>query len=308
MKKENPEREPTVHESNCAVTIERIVSGGQTGADRAALDFARRRGIPHGGWCPAGRKAEDGPIDPGYSLKEAPTGSYSQRTEWNVRDSNGTVVFTIKERAKGGSKTTIDFARKYGKPWLHLAANRTRPDHAASLRSFIAMHSFKTLNVAGSRESEEPGIGRFVTATLRGALAARIAPGRILRILVVDDDVDLREFYKRLLERAFQVFESANSEDALSIAKQRRIDVVITDFVRPGKFDGLQFTRIMKKLHPTIPVLMATSIDENFSKEAFKAGAHSFLEKPFAAEVLLRVLDHVLSDIPVAITLAKNPI
>jgi len=75
--------------------IAKIISGGQTGADRAALDFAIERGMPLGGWCPAGLKSEDGPIDRRYQLKETPSIGYVQRTEWNVRDSDGTVVFSI---------------------------------------------------------------------------------------------------------------------------------------------------------------------------------------------------------------------
>ena len=73
--------------------VERIVSGGQSGADRAALDFAISRGIPHSGWCPKGRKAEDGAIDARYNLTETPSANYLQRTEWNARDFDGTVIF-----------------------------------------------------------------------------------------------------------------------------------------------------------------------------------------------------------------------
>ena len=73
----------------------KIVSGGQTGADRAALDWALRHNVECGGWCPKGRKAEDGPIDPKYPLKETPSAAYLQRTEWNVRDSDATVLFSI---------------------------------------------------------------------------------------------------------------------------------------------------------------------------------------------------------------------
>jgi Circularly permutated YpsA SLOG family len=91
-----------------------IVSGGQTGADRAALDWALARGIECGGWCPKGRKAEDGPIDPKYPLKETPSAAYIQRTEWNVRDSDATVVFSVNPFLTGGSKSTVEFARKHG--------------------------------------------------------------------------------------------------------------------------------------------------------------------------------------------------
>jgi len=75
--------------------IEKIVSGGQTGADRAALDWAIEHGIPHGGWCPKGRRAEDGPIDGRYQLQETPTANYVERTKSNARDTDGTVVFSI---------------------------------------------------------------------------------------------------------------------------------------------------------------------------------------------------------------------
>lgn len=105
-------------------SLERIVSGGQTGADRAALDVAIRYGIPHGGWCPRGRTAEDGRLDPKYNLTQTPGESYIQRTEWNVRDSDGTVVFTLSPDASGGSLETIRFAARHGKPCLHLSRDR----------------------------------------------------------------------------------------------------------------------------------------------------------------------------------------
>src|SRR6187200_1547206 len=101
--------------------VEKIISGGQTGADRAALDFAIEHDIPHGGWCPRGRLAEDGKIEAGYELKETPDVYYPQRTEWNVRDSDGTVIFTIARRLTGGSALTRELAVEYRKPCLHLS-------------------------------------------------------------------------------------------------------------------------------------------------------------------------------------------
>ena len=150
--------------------ISKIISGGQTGADRAALDVAIRHGMPHGGWCPKGRKAEDGPLGGQYQLIETPSASYIQRTEWNVRDSDGTVVFTLAPKATGGSLRTIEFATKHGKPCLHLA--RSGPEHdgpALLLQQFIAQHGIRTLNIAGSRESKEPGIYRWVAAVIEEA-------------------------------------------------------------------------------------------------------------------------------------------
>jgi len=99
----------------------KIVSGGQTGADRAALDFAIAHGIPHGGWCPKGRLAEDGPLAPCYHLTETPTEAYTQRTAWNVREAQGTVVFTIARTLSGGSLRTFMLAEAFKKPVLHLS-------------------------------------------------------------------------------------------------------------------------------------------------------------------------------------------
>src|SRR6266496_3086201 len=100
--------------------LEKIISGGQTGADRAALDFAIGRGIAHGGYCPRGRVAEDGMIPERYQLRETPSSDYAPRTEWNVRDSDGTVVLSIQERLDGGSKKTVHCAQQYEKPCLRL--------------------------------------------------------------------------------------------------------------------------------------------------------------------------------------------
>jgi hypothetical protein len=99
--------------------IPKIVSGGQTGADRAALDWALSRSIESGGWCPKGRKAEDGPIPKRYPLIETPSAGYVQRTEWNVRDTGGTVIFSLGPVLTGGSKKTAEFAVKRNKPCLH---------------------------------------------------------------------------------------------------------------------------------------------------------------------------------------------
>lgn len=148
--------------------IDLIVSGGQTGADRAALDVALRHHIPHGGWCPAGRGAEDGPLDSRYALTETPDAAYAQRTEWNVRDSDGTVVLTIRPYATGGSLYTLHVAGELRRPVIHLS--RTTSDAAKALQRFIAAHHIRRLNVAGSRESTEPGIYTWAGALLEEAL------------------------------------------------------------------------------------------------------------------------------------------
>jgi hypothetical protein len=154
---------------NVMEVLARIQSGGQTGADRAALDWAIKHHIPHGGWCPKGRRAEDGPLDACYQLKETPSANYLQRTEWNVRDSGGTVVFSIGEHLTGGSLKTMELAIKHRKPHLHLSA--ASKDHAASeLIQWIQQNNIRVLNVAGPRASKEPKVAEFVIAVLDAAL------------------------------------------------------------------------------------------------------------------------------------------
>jgi len=147
----------------------RIVSGGQTGADRAALNWAITHGISHGGWCPKGRRAEDGTIPRRYQLVETPSASYLQRTEWNVRDSDGTVILSIAETLTGGSRRTAELARQHGKPWLHVAKSAGGRDAGALVRRFVRQHGIHVLNVAGPRASTEPEVGAFVTSVLERA-------------------------------------------------------------------------------------------------------------------------------------------
>jgi hypothetical protein len=116
--------------------ISKIVSGGQTGADRGGLDAAIQLGIPHGGWCPKGRKAEDGVIPAIYLLVETDSADYRIRTEKNVVDSDATAVFTSGELS-GGSKLTADFAEMHGKPWRHIDLRATREGAAADFHNFI---------------------------------------------------------------------------------------------------------------------------------------------------------------------------
>lgn len=148
--------------------LEKIVSGGQTGADRAGLDFAIKNNIAHGGWCPAGRLAEDGKIAEKYRLEEMESADYSERTEKNVLDSDGTAVFSLEAGLTGGSKDTVLFAKRHNKPWIHISFFNRKP--VVRLRHFLMKHDIKVLNVAGPRASKEPGIEGFVESVLKGAL------------------------------------------------------------------------------------------------------------------------------------------
>jgi hypothetical protein len=146
--------------------LRKIISGAQTGADRAALDFAIKHKIPHGGWVPKGRLAEDGLIPAKYQLQEMPTDSYHQRTEQNVIDSEGTVIISH-GRLTGGSAYTRTMAKKHNRPFLHLDLNKSDIFQISMLLlEWIDEYEIETLNVAGPRESKNPKIYRLVKEVL----------------------------------------------------------------------------------------------------------------------------------------------
>ncbi len=152
-----------------AYRVKKIVSGGQSGVDRAALDVALSLEIPCGGWCPRDRYAEDGRIAERYPLAETPSGETAQRTEWNVRDSDGTLVLTRGEPS-GGTAFTIRCAKALGRPILVVDFALARDPEAAL--SWVRRNRIEILNVAGPRESKCPGIYGEASAFLRTILGA----------------------------------------------------------------------------------------------------------------------------------------
>jgi hypothetical protein len=157
---------PSFHYSNIPL-LQKIISGGQTGPDRVALDFAMQRGLAHGGWCPSGRLAEDGILDRRYQLRETPDADPAQRTEWNARDSDATVIFSILSELRGGSRLTADLAARHHKPCLHLNRHQHGLFAGKLLTEFLQRHRVSILNVAGPRRSEEPEAGDFALETLQ---------------------------------------------------------------------------------------------------------------------------------------------
>jgi hypothetical protein len=133
----------------------KIISGGQTGVDRAALDIALESGIPCGGWCPKGRKAEDGTIDPKYPLKETKSEEYRFRTESNVLEADATLVLTF-GKPTGGTAFTIQMAVKHKKPYLLI--DLKKKINPLFVQEWAKTRKIRTLNVAGPRESKIPGI------------------------------------------------------------------------------------------------------------------------------------------------------
>jgi hypothetical protein len=148
-----------------------LISGGQTGADRAALDWAIANRIAHGGWCPMGRLAEDGLIDEKYGLRETPEAVYSQRTEWNVRDSDATVIVSRAARLTSGSLLTMELAAAQRKPCLHLSGLLDAPENARQMGVFLRKNEVGILNVAGPRASGEPEVAAFIQEIFNELLA-----------------------------------------------------------------------------------------------------------------------------------------
>ena len=144
--------------------LKKIISGGQTGVDRAALDVALELGIPCGGWCPNGRKAENGAIPAHYPLQELPSGGYRQRTKWNVRESDGTLIL-FQDQLTGGSAFTADLARKQAKPCY--TVNLSAPTEPREIMEWITQNNIGVLNIAGPREGRAPGIHAAAAAYLR---------------------------------------------------------------------------------------------------------------------------------------------
>jgi hypothetical protein len=133
--------------------VGRVVSGGQTGVDRAALDAALRTGIACGGWCPKGRLAEDGSIDGRYPLRETPSAAFAQRTEWNVRDSDATLLLSPWP-LEGGTALTAALAQRFEKPCLVVDPGEENALETAA--SWLEQKSPEILNVAGPRASRWP--------------------------------------------------------------------------------------------------------------------------------------------------------
>jgi len=147
------------------VNIQRIISGGQTGVDRAALDFAITRKIAHGGWCPAGRRAADGVLDARYQLQETESSCYRQRTKRNVRDADATLII-YRDRLEGGSLLTRDLATRHGKPLLLCDLHVPAEELLIAWQDWLLNHSIATLNIAGPSEARNPGIYLQASALL----------------------------------------------------------------------------------------------------------------------------------------------
>ena len=230
----------------------KLVSGGQTGADRAALDVARECGLPHGGWCPKGRRAEDGPIDPRYQLQETPSPDYQQRTEWNVQQSDGTVIFSVADHLAGGSLATLNFAQQHEKPWIYLSAARDE-DAPKRLWQFIEDNHIQVLNVAGPRASEQPEVGSFVTAVLHRLFN----PALIYLVQQPGSEERLMAEIEQKISPPCRVRAFHAPEPALQylVSESQKPNLLITAFLFRG-MNGAELLHECKKLEPNLKVIV----------------------------------------------------
>lgn len=147
-----------------------VISGGQTGADRAALDWALAWSIPHGGWCPKGRLSCDGPLSAIYQLLETDSAGYRQRTKLNVKDAEATLIFNT-GALDGGTYQTVRFAVSMGKPHLVVQLDEISLEEAAqTVKTWLQNGHFANLNIAGPREEKRPGIYILVALVLKNLL------------------------------------------------------------------------------------------------------------------------------------------
>jgi len=210
--------------------IKKIISGGQTGADRAALDAAIELGIPHGGWVAKGRLAEDGPVSDKYQLQEMPTSSYETRTEQNVIDSDGTLIISHGELT-GGSAYTRKMAMKHGKPWYHADLNKLPTFQAAMIsEDWISKNCIETLNVAGPRHSKDPIIYGLVTVILE--LVCTLKTPKIIQSEPSQDVLNFRPDKSEIADLPKTVDEAVNFlisnlslKDKSTIAKMSEDDL-----------------------------------------------------------------------------------
>jgi hypothetical protein len=211
------------------MVIQKIISGGQTGADRAALDVAIKFGIPHGGWLPKGRKTEDGPLPETYHLQEMPTATYGKRTEQNVIDSDGTLIISH-GRLAGGSALTQRLAKEHGHPCLHIDLNtQNRFEAAVTINSWIARHKIETLNVAGPRASRDREIYQATVNVLTTTLYLNLIETPTRKVTYtppsLDDLMGVAALPKTVEEAVERLISELSLRDKAHIAKMKEEDL-----------------------------------------------------------------------------------
>jgi hypothetical protein len=210
--------------------LKKIISGGQTGADRAALDFAIKYNIPHGSWVPKGRKTEAEPQSDKYQLQEVPSDSFAERTEKNVLESEGTLIFS-RGTPTGGTAFTLQMAKMHKRPCRHIDVHLGLSfDNASLIVSWIEAHKIEVLNIAGPRESEDQDIYEEVFRILE--MAYKIRSG--------DHGTPPGNLPKTVDEAVEKILSIISHRDAVVIANMAEDDLDTLDFSL-GIYIGREF-------------------------------------------------------------------
>ncbi len=282
----------------------KIISGGQTGVDRAALDAALSLGVAAGGWCPAGRLDEEGLIPPPYPLTELPGGGYLERTERNVSDADGTVVFHAGVLA-GGSKATADFCAAQGKPCCLIDASTVGPMAAAQrVEEFVRANKLEILNVAGPRASQWPEGYDFAFQTLEKFL--RTAAPKLSFVVPAHNEEHELPATLRALRAAAEasqetyeliVVDDASTDATVAIAQQfatrvasanrRQIAAVRNVGAREARGDILFFVDADTHITPGHVTAALAALADGYAGGSARIAVDSHL--PFWARVFLRV-------------------
>jgi hypothetical protein len=211
-------------------TVKKIISGGQTGADLAALDFAIKYSLPHGGWISKGRKAEAKPLPDKYQLQEIPTASFAERTEKNILESEGTLIFS-RGTPTGGTAYTLQMAKKHKRPCRHIDVHLGLSfDNASLIVSWIEAHKIEVLNIEGPRESEVPDIYEEVFRILEMAY----------KISSDEHDAPPSNLPKTVDEAVEKILSIITHRDSVVIANMDEDDLATLD-LSLGMFIGIEF-------------------------------------------------------------------
>jgi hypothetical protein len=287
----------------------KIISGGQTGVDRAALDVALSLGVPCGGWCPADRSAEDGIIPARYPVTELPDGGYRERTAGNVRESDGTLIIHPGLPLQGGTKATADFCVEMKRPVMLIDASRSSSaEGAGQLADFVRANQVEVLNVAGPRASEWPQGYAFAVETLTEFLHDGASDGQPPKLSFVvpahNEEHELPETLRAIhaaAEASKETYEIIVADDAstdatAAIAQQfgarvvpvnrRQIAAVRNAGARVARSDVLFFVDADTQIRPSHVISGLQALAEGYSGGSARLAMDSHL--PFFARACVR--------------------
>ncbi len=272
--------------------LKKIISGGQLGADQAALDAAIKCNFPHGGWIQKGRKIKNGILPDKYELEEMPVAGYKERIEQNVIGSDGTVIFSH-GRLTGGADYSLKMAEKHKRPILHIDLKQTPVVTAPSkINTWIIENDIEVLNVTGSRTSEDPYIYRNTMDIIENSILLSLLKAKPDENLA---DFDRKELLDKLLispqtveEAVDQIISDLNSMDRLKIANTDLNDLLDVNFKFHEYFQ--KFFRLWSKNTELLVSCRAISEKDLFDESDMRTVIFKALKNKLRGTTVLRVV------------------